>query len=790
VSETERCARCGRAVNLPIRVPGGRVCSNCRAVLAAECCAGCGEVRRVGGRDADRRPWCERCRQRSRADQFDRDRRAVIIDAVTVAIPSLTVETIEAALAATIGRRRSLRLLAEHLEAHPDALTAGPTSTLGVLDRFVVALADAGAPISAIHPACERCGQRRRWHARTPGGGQCAGCWARTHREPCSDCGGQRNVDHRDDRGRPICYRCAEAAKRRSRLGELTAEIVAVVLASQPDAPPASISAAVERLTPDGRDRVRLARLVRLAADLAVPSRRQERVARLLNALRAAGIDLPAAVCEDCDRPAEPLVVYRQVARCEPCARRCPGCGRAAKGPTEPWCRRCEDDPRRGACRACSAERVLLDDSGRCRTCRERTERRCARCDATGPRTWMCESWLCHRCALAAEFDTVIGPAEALPTALIPLRAAVVSADNWTRVSAWLRDSAGGQMLARLAAGHVPISHETLDDAHGNKSVEHLRALLVATGALPEVADRRVDRLEAFLQSLLSDTEVDPADAKVVRAFLRWQVLPRLRRQAETGASMTASLNRVRGDLRVVIALAETLHREQRSLATITQVDLDRWFAQPGHQVWRARPFLVWAKARRHLPQPVTVAATPPKVIRSPLHDEQRWVIARRLVADDTIDADDRVAAALLVLYGQPLTRIARLRTNDVRLGADGAAVVVLDGTPMPIHEPFATLIGQLPLRRSNGVSDQLTGSWLFPGRSAGQPVGPLILANRMRAMGIEPRDMRNTARAQLAGSIPAAMLGEIIGISPGTATRWTAIANGNWAAYAARRAR
>lgn len=178
-------------------------------------------------------------------------------------------------------------------------------------------------------------------------------------------------------------------------------------------------------------------------------------------------------------------------------------------------------------------------------------------------------------------------------------------------------------------------------------------------------------------------------------------------------------------------------------------------------------------------------------MIRSPLEDERRWAIARRLVADGTIPTDDRVAAALVVLYGQPLTRIVSLSltTADIQRSGDGTAVVVLDGTPMPLHEPFSSLIGQLPVRRSDGVSDQLDSRWLFPGRHAGRPINARNLANRMRAIGIEPQGMRNTARAQLAASIPAAILAEILGISPSTATRWTAIANGNWPAYVAGRA-
>ncbi len=206
----------------------------------------------------------------------------------------------------------------------------------------------------------------------------------------------------------------------------------------------------------------------------------------------------------------------------------------------------------------------------------------------------------------------------------------------------------------------------------------------------------------------------------------------------------------------------------------------------PTGTCWLARGFLTWARCRGHLPNTVTIPLAPPKVLRSPLDHEHRWNIARRLVTDAAIPTSERVAAALLVLYGQPLTRIARLTRDDIRHSGDGAVLVVLDGTPMPIHEPFATLIAQLPARRTNGVADQIQGPWLFPGRHAGRPVGPLILANRLRALGISPAAIRNTARAQLAAEIPPAMLGELIGVGTTTANRWATLASSNWLTYAA----
>jgi hypothetical protein len=85
------------------------------------------------------------------------------------------------------------------------------------------------------------------------------------------------------------------------------------------------------------------------------------------------------------------------------------------------------------------------------------------------------------------------------------------------------------------------------------------------------------------------------------------------------------------------------------------------------------------------------------------------------------------------------------------------------------------------PQRHSNGVCDQLASLWLFPGRQAGRHIGPVVLAERLRDLGIEPRAMRNAARAQLAAEIPPALSGEVIGVAATPATGWAALTAGNW---------
>ncbi len=747
-------------------------------------CAHCGVHRRVGGRDPDGLAWCVPCRQQHRGAALDAARRRRIIAVVADADPSLGTELVEAALEATAGARTTLRRLADHLDAHPEVFSTGPTSNMAVLDRFTIALAAAGSTrIATIDPICSRCGRQRRWHARVDGGGECGSCWARVHREPCSVCARPRCVNHRDADGRPVCERCMQHERRLRRLDELAAEIAGVVHRADPAVAVVDIGAALDKLAPNVPARALIARQLGAGPPLSAGVHRLAPVARLLDALRVAGAVLPAATCTDCGEAAQPLVTYRSVVRCLRCARSCPGCGGATKEPTKPWCGRCERGPR-GTCGDCGRVDRPLDDNGRCRGCRERVERRCAACDTQAPRTWVQGRWVCQRCALAVDLDCHLGPADALAAPLVVLRDAILAADNPTRVRSWLRDSAAGKVLASVAAGETALTHTALDAFGADHSVMHLRSLLVAVAALP-AEDRSINRFEVFAGEQVELID-DSTDRGAVRAWLRWQVLPRLRARDEAGKTMAHSANNARRSVRQVVLLLGIVHGHGRTLRTCTQADLDTWFGAGRSIRWLARPFLVWATARSHLAKGVAVPASPPQALRPVIDAEQRWVVARRLVSDDTISVDIRVVGALVVLYAQPLARVAVLKSSDVHRSSDGTVIVDLAGNPVPIHEPFSTLIGLLPHRRSNGVSDQLDTPWLFPGRHAGHHCGPVILGERLRAIGIEPLLMRNSARAQLAGEIPPAMLGEIIGVNANTATRWAALSGGNWMAYPA----
>jgi hypothetical protein len=131
--------------------------------------------------------------------------------------------------------------------------------------------------------------------------------------------------------------------------------------------------------------------------------------------------------------------------------------------------------------------------------------------------------------------------------------------------------------------------------------------------------------------------------------------------------------------------------------------------------------------------------------------------------------------------------RIVCLKLADVRYD-HGEAIVSLAGHDLELPEPFATLVGRLPVLRRGGVADQIDNPWLFPGGRAGRHMTATSLASRLRSIGIEPRKMRGAALAQPSSEMAPAVLADIVGIGPGAAVKWTALHGGNWTSYAAGR--
>ncbi len=95
----------------------------------------------------------------------------------------------------------------------------------------------------------------------------------------------------------------------------------------------------------------------------------------------------------------------------------------------------------------------------------------------------------------------------------------------------WLHRSNGAALLGRLARGELPLTHGSLDEASGNNaqrmSIEHLRRMLVAAGALPE-RDETLCRVQTTATKLIAELG-RPDDKRILRAFATCHILAGLR---------------------------------------------------------------------------------------------------------------------------------------------------------------------------------------------------------------------------------------------------------------------
>ena len=166
---------------------------------------------------------------------------------------------------------------------------------------------------------------------------------------------------------------------------------------------------------------------------------------------------------------------------------------------------------------------------------------------------------------------------------------------------------------------------------------------------------------------------------------------------------------------------------------------------------------------------------------------EARWEQARRLLHDDTLKPEDRLAGLLVLLYAQTATAVSQLTLDHIQ--HDGREVRLrLGREPLTLPAPVDTLILQLAATRRGhaAIGSPGTSPWLFPGGQPGKPISAYRLAERLRQLGIQSGKARSAALFQLATDLPAAVLARILGIHITVAATWQRAAAGDWTAYAA----
>jgi integrase len=472
------------------------------------------------------------------------------------------------------------------------------------------------------------------------------------------------------------------------------------------------------------------------------------------------------------------------IASCSVCGRTTPCI--VSKTTGQPWCRACARwQAECSRCGQLAAIRAGTRQAPLCASCAVPDPgfwKACAACGASGRLL----AGICRRCQLRRQLGELLaGPGGQVRPELRLLHDTLASAGRPDTVLNWLKRAATRTVLAELAAGQRPLSHAALDDLTPGKPIEHLRAVLVATAALP-ARDEQLARIERWVSQAVSE-HAGPDDKELLHRYAAWHLLRRLRQRNRGATATYGQLDTVRQRVRAAVGLLGWLRERGLTLASCSQADLDAWLA--GTDATRkaeAGHFVRWAIScgiNRHLQFAATRWTGPV----GPLDHDGRWQQARRLLHDGTLATGDRVAGLLVLLYAQRPAALSRLTLDDIDT-SDGTVRLRLGSVPVRLPEPLATLARELAVtRRGHAVlGEQGTSRWLFPGGQPGRPVSADRLGERLRQLGLRPGQARSTALFQLATELPAALLARLLGIHIKVAVAWQHASAGDWTRYAA----
>lgn len=739
-----RCGHCQRPKNLSERDGKMRVCGPCYARKRAEAepCVGCGSTRLTAGRDRKGGALCRRCSCYGDHDPIDEIR-----DKIVELDPGQDPEALASIIRAVIPRQFQRHKTLWELQARPDLLTGAGAHGSPRLYALIEALTAVGVD-GIVVPACPFCGQRVRLSYQRDGLRCCRRCYDQARYQTCNRCHQNRPVASRMPSGEAICGNCFR-----------------------------NDPANHERCSGCGR----VSPIQRREGDRALCHR----------CFRA-----PPAICSLCGREKPCYFASTDKPRCENCSRElqrvpCCRCGkhRTVSSRTHdgrPLCGTC--NRRRERCTGCRKIRLVrarLPAGPFCGNCYRKHPASFQPCTQCGETERLHHHGLCPRCACLRQLINLLSNAEgALHPHIEPVYD-LLAASEPTRVLDWLKNSYASRVLADISQDDRPITHERLDRYQSSGAIHHLRKILVAGGVLPD-RDEYLAMLERWLPEATRKV-VDPGERRIVRSFATWHHLRRLRSQSEQGHVTRHQTALVRSQVSAAVKLIAWLRDNGTTFATCTQRDIDRWLTEgDGGMRYCARAFVLWTKKRGYTRD---IQIPPPKqageVAR--IEDDHRWNLAHRLLQDDSLVIEDRVAGLLLLLYGQPMERIAKLTRDQVI--DDGAQVQLTLGIhPVELLPPFDELVSRLAKTpRGRAVIGRTDDHpWLFPGGAPGHPITANQLALRLRRLGIQPRAGRNSALIGFAGKLPAVVLSRLLGIHINSAARWARRADASNAAYAA----
>jgi hypothetical protein len=745
------CADCGRNTSETYsRKLNRRICRTCamaRWQPDEGPCNKCGKVRRQVYRARNGGWLCWSCRP-----ELDVDHAAAVragIAQLHTGLSDVEIDTV----ASVFRTAKALRELDWILHDTPEVFTGQAPHRSAVSVRLAELLIAAGA--SGIRPLqCPLCFRNVRPSCALDGVRCCHRCWShRRSRGLCARCGQYRHLTNRDGVGEYLCTSCIERDpvnhQNCSQCGRAD-----FITHRDGDMKLCRRCYRVPTATCSSCGRVRQCHRINSGKPLCgtcVGKQRVKQVCSRCQQLKLVHIRTDAG---------EPL--------CGPCGRKREPCARCGKN---------------------LQVSARLDGVGPlCSACLEREPAYfsdCVRCGAHGR---MYHRGLCNDCAcpgvlrdMFTDEDGHLGGAAAQVMDVL-LRC------EPRPVLRWAQRTARGPLVQGIRSLGDTLDHAALDGLPPSKSVEWLRNVLVDANALPR-RDEYLRRTEMFIDARLRT--LDNRDDKVaVRTFSEWHHLRKLRQRAEKRPLTVGDGAGIRHEIRIISEFVADLHQHGRCLATCRQEHVDDWLIRKPTR-GQIHQFLSWAVSHGYAHDLKAPMPEDRRTRRTLAGDDERWRLIQYLIEEPGLEAIDRVAGLLVLLYSQQTTRLVTVRVADVTVDESGSMKLKLGTVPITVPAPVDRLFAELVEQRRGyaavTVSENL---WLFPGGRSGRHMSPSRMGIRLKQIGISPLLARNTALIELAGELPAPVIAKLLGFSVKRAVTWNAEAGNTNAQYAAAVAR
>lgn len=474
----------------------------------------------------------------------------------------------------------------------------------------------------------------------------------------------------------------------------------------------------------------------------------------------------------------------------------CVRCGRAEIRLATTWpegrvCRRCYQRATRihGTCPGCDVDRLLpglLAGEPCCVDCAGiPKDFRCTRC---GREDEPVRTGLCAHCCLTDDLTILFTDTTGqISPVMLPLFTALTQQAHARSARVWLIINPHSRALIRdLARGVAPLKHATFTGHRYPSKVAFLRELCIEHGLLAPV-HLDIERFQTWLDDKLAGA--DPDDARLLKQYARWVHLNRMRHLATTGQLKKGTFLSAKQSTTVALEFLTHVRDCGHSPATCTQTDIDEWLAGGPTTRSLARGFVRWAISHRHLAPlefPYRVAKTEPIITQQQRLDH----ITRLLSPTTALAPDERAAALLLLLYGQPLVRIARMRLQQLTV-TDTAITIGFTGDTLTVPPPFISVLREhLAALPHQTTSVHRDNQWLFPGGRPGQHLHQNTLMNKLRDAGIDLRGARNASLRALVLELPAPVIADSLNYSYQVTDRHRQSAGATFLDYADRHAR